>query len=55
LPDSRVHYTTLAALSHYASESGAPALLLVGPQFHARAANLIEDRPTQFAEAVASN
>jgi len=51
LPDSRVHYTTLAALPHFISESGAPALLLVGPQFRARAANVVEDMSTQKAVA----
>jgi len=54
LPDSRVHYTTLAALPHFVCESGAPALLLVGPQFHGRAANIVEDTTMRFAKAVAA-
>ena len=41
-------------MTDFVSESGAPALLLVGPQFRARAANVVEDIPTQSAKAVAS-
>jgi uroporphyrin-III C-methyltransferase len=38
LPGSRVLYTTIGGLTHAAdSASGAPTLLLVGPQFRARA------------------
>jgi uroporphyrin-III C-methyltransferase len=40
LPTSRVHYTTLGSLPAYADAVvTGPALLLVGPQFHARGAH----------------
>ena len=40
LPNARTHYTTLAGLHALADLSiDGPALLLVGPQFHARAAS----------------
>ena len=38
LPESRVHYTTLAGLPAFAEHPfGGPTLLLIGPQFRARA------------------
>lgn len=57
LPDARVHYTTLRALPSFATHAfTGPVLLLIGPQFHPRAA-----RPTAVtaeglpAEAVAQH
>jgi uroporphyrin-III C-methyltransferase len=45
LPDSRVHYTTLGGLPRFADHPfEGPALLLVGPQFHARARSSAESR-----------
>ena len=37
LPGSRVIYTTLGNLPSFADRGSGPALLFVGPQFHARA------------------
>ena len=46
LPSARTHYTTLAGLAACAQRDMAgPALLLVGPQFRARAARSKSDEP----------
>ena len=40
LPSARIRYTTLAGLPRLADEAvTGPALILLGPQFHARTAN----------------
>ena len=53
MPDSRVHYTTLAALPDFVADSGAPTLLLVGPQFRARARHFVEEALPDIRTAVA--
>lgn len=53
MPDSRVHYTTLAALPDFVADSGGPTLLLVGPQFRARARHCVEDAMLDAAAAAA--
>ena len=53
MPDARVHYTTLAALPGFQSDSGGPTLLLVGPQFRARGAQYVEAAIPDRVAAVA--
>jgi uroporphyrin-III C-methyltransferase len=44
LPEQRIRYTTLGDLPRFAEESvQGPALILMGPQFHARAAQGVEE------------
>ncbi|MDQ2917133.1 MAG: uroporphyrinogen-III C-methyltransferase [Pseudomonadota bacterium] len=52
-PDAQTHYTTLAALPAFADRDvGRPALLLVGPQFRARAMSSVRDvDPGAIAQA----
>ncbi len=51
LPEFRAHYTTLRALPRFADHVfEGPALLLLGPQFHARAAHPV----TEIADASVS-
>jgi len=54
LPGQRIHYTTLADLPRFATSAvEGPALILMGPQFRARAAELAERCPPAKRAATA--